>query len=131
MIFIIVFALTGCGSVENNYHNNKTIALFLVDEQGFSYGGIPYKCDSMKGWSETMPDGEFVFEQSDTCIFDFLGLEGDYNIHPNVDDTVRIVDYTNEGKGDIPYACDLFGASSTYNDGSFEYDKDDICIFYL
>jgi len=127
---VAVFGLSGCGSSDNTPPSNLT-TLFLVDDRGFSYGGIPYKCDSMRDWEFTLPNGEFTFLPPDNCEFDFLGLEGDYFGDPIVDDIVRIVDFTNDGKGGIPYDCASFGGSTTFNDGSFEYDIDDICTFYL
>lgn len=127
---VAVLALSGCGGGGSDAPSNAT-TLFLVDEQGFSYGGIPYKCDSMRNWAVTAPNGEFTFFPPDNCEFDFTGLNGDYDVHPIVDDIVRIVDYTYEGKPNIPYNCASFGASTTFNDGSFYYDKDDQCVFYL
>lgn len=128
---VAVFGFSGCGSSGNGDPEADLVTLFLVDERGFSYGGIPYKCDSMRDWERTLPNGEFTFLPPDNCEFDFFGLDGDYDIDPIVDDIVRIVDFTNEGKGGIPYECVSFGASSTFNDGSFFYDIDDQCVFYL
>lgn len=124
-----MFILSGCGGGNDTPSNATT--LFLVDERGFSYGGIPYKCDSMREWSVTRPNGEFTFFPPDNCEFDFLGLDGNLFSDPIVDDIVRIVDFTNDGKGGIPYECSSFGASTTFGDGSFDYDIDDQCIFYL
>ncbi len=128
--FVAVIGLSGCGGSNDDFNDNLT-TLFLVDDRGFSYGGIPYKCDSMRDWSVTRPNGEFSFYPPDNCEFDFLGLEGDYNLNPIVDDIVRIVDFTDDGKGGIPYECSSFGASTTFSDGSFYYDIDDRCVFYL
>lgn len=128
---LTIFGLSGCGSSSDDYYDDGLTTLFLVDELGFAYADIPYKCDSMIGWSRTAPNGEFTFIVPDTCEFDFLGLEGDYDVNPIVDDIIRIVDYTNDGKGGIPYECESFGASTTFNDGSFFYDIDDQCVFYL
>jgi len=131
---IAMLSLSGCGGggsttiVIDNTPSNLT-TLFLVDEQGFTYGGIPYKCDSMIDWSVTAPNGEFSFLPPDNCEFDFRGLNGDYNGDPFVDDIVRIVDYTDEGKIGIPYECASFGVSTTFGDGRFEYDIDDRCTF--
>ncbi len=112
----------------NNFANNLT-TLFLSDERGLTYGGIPYICDSMRSWDTTMPNGAFSFIEPDTCEFDFNGLEGVYG--DDFDDIVRIVDFRDHGKRGIGYECAYFGASSTYGDGSFDYDEDDICTFYL
>lgn len=128
---VAVFGFSGCGSSGGGSSNDDLVTLFLVDERGFSYGGIPYKCDSMRDWELTLPNGEFTFLPPDNCEFDFLGLEGDYDVDPIVDDIVRIVDFAENGKGGIPYECVSFGASSTFNDGSFFYDIDDRCVFYL
>jgi hypothetical protein len=83
----------------------------------------------MYEWSRTAPSGEFSFVEPDTCEFDFTGLDGDFGYTD--DEIVRIVDDRNDGKGGIPYECASFGVSSTYSDGSFEYDEDDVCSFYL
>lgn len=128
---VAVIGLSGCGGGSDNDYPDELTTLFLVDDRGFSYGGIPYRCDSMNGWSTTAPNGEFSFYPPDNCEFDFLGLNGDLFGDPFVDDIVRIVDFTHDGKGGIPYDCASFGGSSTYNDGSFNYDIDDICTFYL
>lgn len=131
VLTLSIFGLNGCGGGDSYYPDDRLTTLFLVDDHGFSYGGIPYRCDSMNDWARTAPNGEFTFLQPESCEFDFLGLQGDYNIDPSVDNIVRIVDYTNDGKGRIPYECEFFGASTTFGDGSFYYDKDDSCIFYL
>ena len=129
---VAVLGLSGCGSSDSGYDGPDNLTtLFLVDDRGFSYGGIPYKCDSMINWDVTASNGEFSFLPPDNCEFDFLGLDGDLFGDPVVDDIVRIVDDLNNGKGGIPYECASFGASSTYNDGSFNYDIDDRCVFYL
>jgi len=126
--------ISGCnsGNTSSNKSTNDSVnetTLFLEDEEGFSYGGIPYKCTSMSHWSKTKANGEFTFVQPDTCTFNFNGLKGLYE--DEYDDVVRIVDYTHNGKGDISYDCRDFGASSTYDDGSFSYNEDDECTFQL
>lgn len=127
-----VFGFSGCGSSGNNHYEDDLVTLFLVDDLGFSYGGVPYKCDSMSNWEVTLPNGEFTFLPPDNCEFDFLGLDGNLFDDPRVDDIVRIVDFTNDGKRGIPYECASFsGVDSTRYDGSFEYDIDDQCVFYL
>lgn len=128
----IVGVLNGCGGGGNdNPPPSNLTTLFLVDQQGFSYGGIPYKCDSMRDWSRTAPNGEFTFMPPDNCEFDFIGYNGDNGYGFFDDNIVRITDDLNRGKGGIPYECQSFGASSTFNDGSFYYDIDDQCVFYL
>lgn len=126
---VAVFALSGCGG-SNNYDDDLT-TLFLIDQNGDSYAGVPYICDSMAHWSQTARNGEFSFYPGEDCEFDFSGLYGNYENDPYVDDIVYIVDYTDDGKGHIPYDCASFGAGSTYNDGSFDYDEDDECLFYF
>lgn len=128
---VSLIVLSACGGGGGNNPPDNLTTLFLVDQNGFSYGGIPYRCDSMRDWSVTAPNGEFTFLPPDNCEFDFLGLRGDLFGDPVVDDIVRIVDFDYNGKGGILYACESFGASSTYNDGSFNYDIDDQCVFYL
>jgi len=136
-MIISIIAFNGCNRGNHsdsnvdysNYDSNNLTTLFLVDEYGYAYADIPYKCDSMRNWSHTASNGEFSFIEPDNCEFDFTGLNGLYG--DNFDDIVRIVDYTNDGKGGIPYDCASFGVSSTYADGSFDYDEDDVCTFYL
>lgn len=134
---VAVFGLSGCGSSSGGggggdyYVPDNLTTLLLVDHVGNSYGGIPYKCDSMAVWDVTAPNGEFSFLPPDNCVFDLQGLDGDLFGDPYVDDIVRIVDVGHNGKGGIPYDCASFGVGSTYNDGSFEYDIDDRCVFYL
>ncbi|MDQ7086065.1 MAG: hypothetical protein Q9M36_14640 [Sulfurovum sp.] len=134
-LLALVFMFNGCGSSDNtsggNNSQNNLVTLFLVDEEGFSYGNIPYFCDSMSAWETTPANGEFTFYPPDNCEFDFSRLEGNYDNDTRFDDIVRIVDYADEGKNGIPYQCVSFGASTTYGDGRFDYDIDDACIFYL
>ena len=141
---IAVFALSGCGGGDDYYDDdyydggyilpppvsNQT-TLFLIDQDGFSLGGIPYICDSMYDWERTRPNGEFTFDPPDNCTFDFTGLNGNYEDDPYVDDIIYIVDDLDYGKGRIEYDCYSFGAGTTYGDGSFDYDIDDECTFYL
>ena len=131
---VSIVVLSGCGGGGgDDYYppvDNAT-TLFLIDQDGNSYGGIPYICDSMVDWSATRPNGEFTFFPQDDCEFDFRGLYGNYDNDPFVDDIVYIVDDLDRGKGNIPYECFYFGASSTFLDGSFDYDIDDKCVFYL
>lgn len=124
-----IFVLSGCNYDDDEYDDLTT--LFLVDQNNESYAGIPYICDSMAHWSQTARNGEFSFYPGEDCEFDFLGLDGNYNNDPSEDDIVYIVDYLDYGKGGIPYDCASFGGSSTYNDGSFDYDENDECVFYF
>jgi hypothetical protein len=127
-----VFVLSACRTNDdyrNDYVSNDTTTLYLVDEQDNSYAYIPYICDSMSTWSKTRKDGAFVFVEPETCKFDFNGLDGVYG--DDFDEVVRIVDYSNDGKGNIPYECSSFSVRSTYTDGSFDYNHDDVCSFYL
>lgn len=129
VLIVSIFSFNGCnGSFEINGNDGYT-TLYLVDEYGNSYSGIPYRCDSMYGWSTTAYNGEFSFYPPDDCEFDFNRLDG--NDGDLFGDVVRIVDYYNDGKSNIPYDCRSFGAGSTYYDGSFDYNADDECVFYL
>ena len=131
---VAVFALSGCGGGGgDDYYPpvDNTTTLFLIDQDDNSLGGIPYICDSMIDWSTTRSNGEFTFSPPDDCEFDFTGLEGNYNGDPYVDDIVYIVDDLDNPKPNIPYECASFGVSSTYGDGSFDYDIDDRCTFNL
>jgi len=125
--------LTGCGSSSSG----GTVApppgpgtglttLFLIDQNGFSLDNVPYICDSMANWDVTAGNGEFTFIPGESCYFDFMGFDGDLN-----GDIIYIVDDLYNGAGGIPYDCDLYGAGTTFGDGSFEYDFDDACAFYL
>ena len=140
---VAVFTLSGCGGGGGGDTvvivdppiivdpDPVPITLFLVDQDGFSYGDVPYICDFMLDWSYTAPNGEFTFYLGENCEFDFVGLEGNYYDDPYVDDIVYIVDDLDYGKGGIDYECASFGVGTTYGDGSFYYDIDDQCTFYL
>ena len=132
-IALSTLLFTGCGSNDDYYEPpiDDATTLFLIDQDGNSYGGIPYICDSMTGWSATRPNGEFTFFPPDNCEFDFMGYGGNYVGDPLRDEIIYIVDDLDRGKGGIDYECALFGVSSTYTDGSFDYDVDDRCTFYL
>jgi len=133
LVSVAIVALSGCGGGSDDYYEPDPYltTLFLIDQDGFSLGGIPYICDSMYDWEYTRPNGEFTFLQPDTCEFDFTGLNGNYYNDPYTDDIIYIVDDLARGKGNIPYECAYFGGSTTYGDGSFDYDIDDQCVFYL
>jgi hypothetical protein len=140
MVFLVsiaaVLTLNGCGGGGgSDYYedpvNDGLTTLFLIDQDGNSYAEVPYLCDSMIDWSYTAPNGEFSFYPGEDCKFDFLGLDGNYFDDPLVDDIVYIVDDLDYGKGGIPYECASFGVGTTYTDGSFDYDLDDQCVFYL
>lgn len=132
--FFLILGLNSCGNSHDDLYT-----LFLVDEKGFSYSGVPYRCDSMRDWERTDFNGEFSFYPNESCTFDFLGLDGNYNDGSVFDDIVRIVDYKEYGKGGIEYDCFNFSSRTYYGDefftpymdGSFEYDSDDQCRFYL
>jgi hypothetical protein len=133
-VAVLALGLNGC----NGSSDGSLTTLFLVDDQGFSYAGIPYRCDSMRTWERTASNGEFSFYLNESCRFDFLGLNGNLN-NSVFDEIIRIVDYRDNGKGGIAYDCLSFSGStyygdeffSPYRDGSFEYDADDQCTFYL
>lgn len=137
---VSVVVLSGCGGGSSGSYNDGLTTLFLVDEEGYSYGGIPYTCDSMDYWGETAPNGEFSFYPGEDCTFDFYGYYGtdpdDITVPYN--EYIYIVDYLDNGKNGIPYECSSFNVGNinyTYDDGnwdgSFDYDADDICVFYL
>jgi len=128
---VSLLALSGC-SEGDSYHDNNDhdlTTLFLIDQNGHSYGGIPYQCDSMTYWDKTLANGEFSFYPGENCEFDFDGLIGNYADDYYHDDIIYIIDYTEDGKERIPYECNLFGTGSTYGNGSFDYNKNDECIF--
>lgn len=128
-LFTVLFALFSFSGCEYNYRRDGLTTLFLVDERGFSYADIPYKCDSMRSWERTLPNGEFSFFPQESCTFDFGRLDGMYG--DMYDDVVRITDDLNRGKGGIPYDCTRFKGVYTYDDGSFQYDQYDTCVFHL
>lgn len=133
---LAVFGLSGCGGASNEPYNDGLTTLFLVDSNGFSYANVPYLCDSMASWDFTAANGEFSFYPPDNCQFDFTGLNGTSSGNPLIDDVIYIVDYADNGKNGIPYACNSFaGVDYTYNDGiwdgSFDYAPNDACVFYL
>lgn len=128
---VTALVLSGCGGGGNSYNDGLT-TLFLVDEQDYSYANIPYQCydQGVPTYSgSTLNNGEFSFYPGEDCEFDFLGYDGVYG--DEFDEIIRIVDYTNDGKEGIPYDCVSFGVGSTYSDGSFDYDINDECVFYL
>ena len=130
--------LSGCGSSDYDYIAPPPLldptltTLFLVDDQGFSLAGIPYICDSMEFSQYTKNNGEFSFFPGENCSFDFLGYAGNYNNDPyNGDDIIYIVSDINTGAGGVEYECNSFGSGLTFENGSFDYDADDACVFYL
>jgi hypothetical protein len=131
--FVSIFILNSCdGNFEVNgtiYHNDGLVSLYLVDENGGAYSNIPYICDSMTIWDTTTFNGEFTFLAPESCKFDLLGLNGTYG--DIYDEVVRIVDYRDNGQDIIDYNCQSFGIGSTDYDGSFDYNIDDECTFYL
>ena len=130
---IAVFTLSGCGGGGDDYYDPGPlpVTLFLLDEQGFSYAGVPYICDGMANWDYTLSNGEFTFYEFESCTFDFLGYAGNYSNDPSVDDIIRITDDLNFGIEGIAYDCDVYGPGSTRIDGDFDYDFDDQCTFHF
>jgi len=137
---VSAMVLSGCGGGGGDDYNDGLTTLFLVDENGASYGGIPYICDSMDDWDETAPNGEFSFYPGEDCTFDFYGLYGTDPNDPTVpyNEYIYIVDDLDNGKNGIPYECSLFNVGNINHtdydgfwDGSFDYDADDTCVFYL
>jgi hypothetical protein len=139
-----VVALSGCGGGGSDYYeepyNDGLTTLFLVDDEGYAYADIPYQCESMTYPSVTAYNGEFSFYPGEDCTFDLYGYYGtdpdDMTVPYN--EYIYIVDDLDRGKNDIPYECALFNVgfvNYTYDDGiwdgSFDYDADDICVFYF
>jgi len=129
--------LSGCGGGGSSYNDGLT-TLFLVDHEGYAYSGVPYQCDSMLNPSVTAYNGEFSFYPGEDCTFDFYGLNGTDPDDIYENDYVYIVDDRDHGKNGIEYQCEYFNVgniNSTYDDGirdgSFDYDYDDRCEFYL
>jgi len=128
---VAIFGLSGCGGGGDDHHPIEAQVLYLLDEQGASYAGVPYRCDSMSAWEFTSNAGGFLFYSPESCEFDFTGLRGNLFNDPGVDDIVHIVDDHDYGYGGIPYECSSFGTSTTFGNGSFEYDINDKCVFHL
>ena len=127
--------LSGCGGGSDYYYDDLT-TLFLVNEYNEPVSGVEYICDSMANSQYTAYNGEFSFYPGETCefYFDGLYLNGTDPDDGYVDDIIYIVDDLYNGKGGIPYTCEYFNVGSlnyTYSDGSFEYDWDDKCAFFL
>ena len=129
---VALLALSGCTGEDSYYdHDDELTTLFLIDQDGNSYANVPYICDSMTHWDKTASNGEFSFYPGENCEFDFDGLIGNYENDYYDDDIIYIVDYTEDGKGRIPYECESFGTGSTYGDGSFDYNENDECVFFF
>jgi len=135
---VAVFALSGCGGGGDTVivdpgpgPGPEPVTLFLLDEDGFSYGGVPYLCDGMANWGYTEPNGEFTFYEYESCVFDFNGLDGNVNHDPLFDDIIRITDDRGLGVPNIEYDCISYGFDTTQGDGSFFYDMDDSCTFHF
>ena len=122
--------MTGCGGGGgDDYVPDNATTLFLIDQDGLSYGGVPYICDGMVNWSSTSPNGEFTFYPGENCEFDFIGLEGNYFDDPAIDDIIHIEDISGSGKEGIYYSCESGISDTTLYRGSFYYDFDDRCTF--
>ena len=101
----------------------SAVIWYLDDINGIGVSGVSYTCDS--GAGVTDGDGAFLFYPGDACTFDLWGFPGNFNFSLHIDDE------TVTGVGGIPYDCDSGWSGSTYGDGSFDYDPDDICTFYF
>ena len=138
-LVIAVLLLSGCGSSDDSGYipppppiDPELTTLFLIDHDGFSLGGVPYICDSMKFPEYTLNNGEFSFFPGENCSFDFVGYAGNYNHDPySGDDIIYIVSDINMGVNALEYDCESFGIGLTFEDGSFDYDANDACVFYF
>ena len=135
IVAVAVLSLNGCGGGQQN---DGFTTLFLVDEKGYSYGGIDYACydgDVLMYEGTTPSNGEFSFYPGEDCVFDFFGLNGNWdNLPPPAgeDEIIRIVDIYDgpgDGKNGIPYECEGGDFGETFDDGRFYYDVNDICLF--
>ncbi len=138
---LAVIALSGCGGgaydagYDDGFYDGARASdasmttLFLIDQDGFSLGGVPYYCVDPSGVRTadyvTAPNGEFTFVPGERCTFDLYGYNG------TPEDPLFIVDDVGLGKPDIPYACDGGDNGLTDVTGSFDYLPDDICTLYL
>ena len=101
-----------------------TAVMWYIDDiDGVGVGGISYNCTSGNGVTDA--DGAFIFFPGDVCNFDFWGLPGNLVFSLHIDDELTT------GVGNIPFECDSGWSGATYADGSFEYDADDYCTFYM
>ena len=123
---------TGCGGGGGGYvpppgpgpgPGPEEVVWYLDDINGVGVSGVPYYCDSGSGITDA--NGAFIFYFGDSCEFDLWGLPGDFTFSLHIDD--EFVD----GVGGIPYECDSGWNGTTYDDGSFDYDPDDVCTFYF
>jgi len=134
-VLIGMFVFSGCSTVitedDDSVRNdrNQLITLFLMDQDGYSAGGVPYSCidenDRYVGTFETKPNGEFSFYVGERCTFDLEGYDG------TPDDPLYIEDDRGIGKEDIPYECEYGDGGTTDRNGRFEYLQDDSCKFYF
>ena len=141
---LMIASLTLLVSINGCYNNNDTgiygtqedddshyssILRYLVDENGYALDKVRYRCDS-DSVAQTFSDGEFSFDAPESCIFYFEGFDGNYGNGSDSDKIIRIVKYSGEGEENIRYRCDSSDEfSNTNEDGSFEYEEDDICTF--
>ncbi len=131
-IFLVTLSIstllfTGCGSSDNTtvvVPPPEPDTLYLDDGAG-GLAGVSYTCTSGSGF--TNAQGAFTFYAGDNCTFDLTGFDGTVFLFDPL-----FVDY-NDGTGvaDISYDCVSGIAGSTDVDGSFDYDTDDACTFYL
>ena len=133
---IAVFALSGCGGGTDVVYVEPDpgpvpITLFLLDHDGYSYGGVPYLCDGMANWDVTLGNGEFTFYEYESCVFDFTVFRGNWANDPIDDDIIRVTDDLGIGVEGIAYDCLSYGPGSTRLDGDFSYDPSDECTFHF
>lgn len=126
-LVISALLFTGCGSSDNNtvvVPPPQADTLYLDDGAG-GLQGIAYTCTSGSGYTDIA--GAFTFYAGDNCTFDLRGFDGTVFLFDPL-----FVDYSDgTGVADIGYDCTSGTFGSTDIDGSFEYDTDDACTFYL
>jgi hypothetical protein len=118
--------MTGCGSSSSTPPPPpREMDILYLDDGAGGLEGVPYVCSSGSGITDI--DGAFAFYAGDNCTFDLNGYDGTVFLFDPL-----FIDY-NDGSGvsDIGYDCASGTNGFTDIDGSFDYDIDDECTFYL